>query len=184
MLEAFRKKFRKADGLFRDAENTEHTALHSVVMPLYYGMVEERDLPAVIDCIRSKGICCGVYMAYFLLKGLARCGEYDLMNELLFSEGEHSWANMLREGATTCWEAWGKEQKWNTSLCHPWASAPVVLFFEDVAGVRPAKPGFETIEHTPHAPEWLGDMELCIGTVKGPLRVRRTSGEWSLEWMK
>ena len=37
------------------------------------------------------------------------------------------WCNMLAEGATTLYEAWGKEQKWNTSLCHPWAAAPILI---------------------------------------------------------
>ena len=44
------------------------------------------------------------------------CGEVITIDE-----------EMLDEGATTCYEAWGKEQKWNTSLFHPWASAPAIL---------------------------------------------------------
>ena len=38
------------------------------------------------------------------------------------------------EGATTTYEAWGKDQKWNTSLFHPWATAPLIVFAK---GVRP-----------------------------------------------
>ena len=173
--------FRKEDGLFRDAVGSEHTALHSVVLPLYYGMTEEKDIPAAIECIRKKGICCGVYMAYFVLKALARCGEYELMCELLLSEGIHSWANMLREGATSCWEAWGREQKNNTSLCHPWASAPIIILIEDMAGIRSAKAGFEEIAHAPHMPEFMGDVFLNFGTVRGVIEARRVNGEWTIE---
>ncbi len=36
--------------------------------------------------------------------------------------------------ATTTYEAWGKDQKWNTSLFHPWATAPLIVFAK---GVRP-----------------------------------------------
>jgi hypothetical protein len=50
----------------------------------------------------------------------------DIALELATSEG--AWMNMLREGATTTYEAWGKEQKWNTSLFHPWATAPLIVF--------------------------------------------------------
>jgi hypothetical protein len=178
---AYINVFRKADGLFRDAVGSEHTALHSVVLPLYYGITEEKDIPAAIACIREKGICCGVYMAYFVLKALARCGEYDLMGELLLSEGIHSWANMLREGATSCWEAWGRDQKANTSLCHPWASAPIVVLMEDMAGIRAAKAGFEEISHTPHMPEAFGDVRLNFGTVRGVVEARRVQGEWTIE---
>ena len=77
-------------------------------------------------------MCCGVYMAYFLLKSLCRMGRYKEAYSLIVSESEHSWYNMVREGATTCFEAWGKEQKWNTSLCHPWASAPITVLVEDI----------------------------------------------------
>ena len=64
-----------------------------------------------------------------MLRVFAEHGQYDMVYELLVNEGEHGWVNMLREGATNCFEAWGKDQKWNTSLCHPWASAPIPIFF-------------------------------------------------------
>jgi len=121
-----------------------------------------------------------VYMAYFVLKALARCGEYGLMSRLLLSEGVHSWANMLREGATSCWEAWGRDQKANTSLCHPWASAPVIVLIEDMAGIRAAKPGFESISHNPHMPGFMGDILLNFGTVRGVIEARRIQGAWTI----
>lgn len=180
LKEKYIKTFRKDGGLFRDAEGSEHSALHSVVLPLYYGITAREDIPAAIELIREKGLCCGVYMAYFVLKALSRSGEYQLMQELTFSEDIHSWGNMLKEGATSCWEAWGRDQKWNTSLCHPWASAPIIMMIEDMAGIRAAKPGFEEISMDPHMPDWLGDLSLNFGTVRGVVAAKRTKGEWTL----
>lgn len=57
-------------------------------------------------------------------------GAKDLVYDLLTNKTEHSWYNMLKEGATSTFEAWGKDQKWNTSLCHAWASAPVPVLME------------------------------------------------------
>ena len=71
-------------------------------------------------------------MAYFMLKGLCRYKKYREVYNMIVSENEHSWGNMVKEGASTCFEAWGKEQKWNTSLCHPWACAPVSVLAKDV----------------------------------------------------
>ena len=65
------------------------------------------------------------YFAFFILLALEKENEYDLMRKLICDEG--SWSNMLAEGATTCFEAWGKAQKWNTSLFHPWMSYPVIF---------------------------------------------------------
>ena len=172
--------FRMENGLYRDAVGSDHAAMHSVVLPLYYGITDQEDVPAAVELIREKGLCCGVYIAYFVLKALVRNGEYGLMQELVFSEDIHSWGNMLKEGATSCWEAWGRDQKWNTSLCHPWASAPIIMMIEDMAGIRAAKPGFEEISMEPHMPDWLGDISLNFGTVRGVIEAKREKGEWTL----
>lgn len=118
--------------LFADREGSRHPSIHVNALALYFSMQPEESEEAITELIRKKGLNCGVYMAFFVLKGLANIGEKELAYELITGGGIHSWVNMLREGATTCFEAWGKEQKWNTSLCHPWASAPVILFTEDL----------------------------------------------------
>lgn len=64
-------------------------------------------------------------MAYYALAALKEHGYYEAAKELMLDEG--CWLNMLSEGATTTFEAWGKEQKWNTSLFHPWATAPIII---------------------------------------------------------
>ena len=63
--------------------------------------------------------------------------------------------NMLRECATTCFEAWGKEQKWNTSLCHPWACAPISILIEDIAGIHLTEQETKGYRWEPHIPEAL-----------------------------
>lgn len=124
--------YRPEKRLFADSAESEHTAVHSNIYPLYFGLVPEEAVETVAGFLREKGLCCGVMLSYFLLKGLAQAGYHKEMYELLVNQGEHGWMNMLREGATTCLEAWGKEQKWNTSFCHPWATAPVTLIIEDL----------------------------------------------------
>lgn len=174
--QAYLRMFQMENGLFRDAEGSQHTALHSNALPLYFGMISGDEASAVVELIRQKGLCCGVYFAYFVLKGLAYAGAYDLMNALLFSDGVHSWRNMLREGASTCFEAWGKEQKWNTSLCHPWASAPVILLIEEVAGLRAVKPGFAEYTVQPHLPPHINMLTLKIKTVRGTIQAECRRG--------
>lgn len=131
-LQAF---YREEKKLFADSEISDHTALHSNGIPLFFGLEPPEAGEAIAEEICKKGLRCGVYTAYFLLKGLANIGKYQEMYDLMTNESEHSWMQMIREGATTCFEAWGKEQKWNTSLCHPWASGPILLFLEDILGI-------------------------------------------------
>ena len=79
---------------------------------------------------------------------------------------------MLKEGATTCFEAWGKDQKWNTSLCHPWASAPIPVLIEDIIGLKPAVPGWKEIKFTPKIPESIKELDLKIKVKSGEIRVK------------
>ena len=129
---AYVKAFMRENGLFADSEKSGHFSLHSNVFALYFGLVPDKFERAVADYIIQRGMCCGVYVSYFLLKALSRAGRTMEVYNLLVNEGEHGWLNMIREGATTCFEAWGKGQKHNTSLCHPWATAPIPVIIEDL----------------------------------------------------
>lgn len=174
--------YEASSGLFVDAERSRHSALHANVLPLLFGLAPEEAAPRIVDLIREKRFSCGVYFSYFVLKALARVGEHALIYELLSADDEHSWGNMLREGATTCFEAWGKDQKWNTSLCHPWASAPIPLLIEEIVGLKPAKPGWTEIAFSPRIPAaWThGKLELRVPT--GMIRVEYRNGEWACEF--
>ncbi len=128
--------YNDADGLFYDTEDKVHCALHSNALAAFFELAPEQAREPIRRFIMQKGLCCGVWFSYFVLKALARLGAYDDEYALLVNDGEHSWINMLREGATTCFEAWGKEQKRNTSLCHPWACAPIIAIVEDLAAAH------------------------------------------------
>jgi len=133
LRESFIREFFKQElGLFTDTKESSHTALHSNTLPLFFSLHPDGATPSMVELIRQKGFSCGVYHSYFLLKGLAAVGEHELMYDLLTNQSERGWVNMLREGATTCFEAWGVDQKWNTSLCHPWASSPIIIMIEDL----------------------------------------------------
>lgn len=172
--------YRPEIGLFADAENSAHCSLHAGVLPLLFGLAPEQAVPALVAEIRRKRFSCGVYMAYFVLKALARAGEHALIYELITGDDEHSWCQMLREGATSCFEAWGKEQKWNTSLCHAWGSAPIPVLIEDIIGLKPARPGWEEISFEPRLPPGMKPFHLQIVVPAGILEVRYDGAEAEL----
>ncbi len=132
LAEAFNNSFyNKALGLYTDSAVSTHTGLHSNILPVFFGFADPDSYPGVKAMIEEKKLCCGVQFSYFVLSACAKMGAYDLEYALITDRGEHSWYNMLKEGATTLFEAWGKDQKWNTSLCHPWASAPILALCHD-----------------------------------------------------
>jgi len=125
--------------LFYDDAEKSHAALHANVLPLYLGIVPADAEDTIKAFTLNKGLACGVQFSFFVLKALCKIGAWEDALTLILNESEHGWVNMLREGATTCFESWGKEQKGNTSLCHPWASAPIIVLLEDVLNLPPAE---------------------------------------------
>ena len=154
--------FRKDRQLFADSSTSGHCALHSNVYALYFGLMPEAAKEHIADFLVEKGMCCGVMVSYFYLKALAKAGRYKELYSALVNDSEHGWVNMLREGATACFEAWGKEQKWNTSLCHPWASAPIPVFIEDIAGFLPDPAQPQGFRFSPHVPAGLPAFRLKL----------------------
>ena len=137
--EKIKKSFFKAffkNGLFTDCEISTHTSLHANTLPLFFEMINDAQAKPIIELIKEKKLCCGVYFAYFVLQGLCNYGRKDIAFDFITSDDKNSWMNMVNEGATSCFEAWGKEKKWNTSLCHPWASAPVIIISEELLNFK------------------------------------------------
>lgn len=167
---------RPSDGLYLDRLGSEHASLHASVVPFFAGLVPAHERRPVLRLIREKRLACGVWFAYFVLRALYRHGEGELAFELLNGRDEHCWHRMLATGGTACMEAWDPEQKWNTSLCHPWASAPIPCLAGELMGLQPARPGWEAVLLRPQLPRALPTAELRLNTPRG---VFTASYEWA-----
>lgn len=120
-------------GLFCDSKAHTHAAIHSNVLPLLFeiGTEDAARKARLIDFLMEKKLTSmGVYMAYFALAALVKHGRRELAEQL--ATDPHCWLNMLAQGGTTTFEAWGKEQKKNGSLFHPWATAPLIVFADGI----------------------------------------------------
>ncbi|MCD8189923.1 MAG: family 78 glycoside hydrolase catalytic domain [Clostridiales bacterium] len=174
---AFRRAFyRSAQRLFADSETSGHCSLHASLYAACTDLLPEESWDAYERLLLTPGRVCGAMPMYFALRGLGRMGKYDSLYRLLTRTDESGWRNMLREGATACFEAWGKEQKWNTSLCHPWSSGTIPLLIEELAGLRPDPAAEEGFRFVPHLPEELGGFDLRVPFRGGILRVTKEAG--------
>lgn len=124
---AYVKAFYDQDkALFKDSETSEHISEHGNILPLAFNIgLDERTKDSILNLIRSKRWTCNVYIGIYMLYGLQRHGEYGLLKELLTDE--NAWLRMLSEGATSTFEAWYKDQKWNTSLFHLAGVIPLIF---------------------------------------------------------
>ena len=138
LCQSFNDAFFSVDtNLYVDALSSRHSAVHSNVLPVFFDIAPADKVEGISEYLIRRGMSTGVYMAYFYLKALIKAQKYKAVYEFIVRDAKASWMNMINEGATTLFEAWGKEQKWNTSLCHPWASAPVPILIEDILGITP-----------------------------------------------
>ena len=117
--------------LFNDSETSCHSAIHSNVLPLLFDIIPNDECKEnILLMIDEKRLTkCNFFMGAFMLFALQKEGEKELLYNIITDD--RAWLNMLKEGATTTFEAWGKEQKWNTSLFHPVGAIPLI-FLEDI----------------------------------------------------
>lgn len=131
-----------------------------------------------IRFIKDKGMVCNVYGAYYYLKSLCMCGEYEKVYELVTSDGKNSWGNMLKEGASTTFESWSKYQENETgkysmnniSLCHPWSTSAIIIIIEDLIGLKITKPGWGGYEICSHFPKDV-TYKFEIDTIAGKITI-------------
>lgn len=125
-----------------DSPGANHTALHTALFALRFGIAEKEEIPALTEFIASRGMMCSVYVAQYLLEVCAEYGLEEHFYKLLTASGPRSWLDMLAQGSTISMESWGEWDKPFQDWTHAWGAAPANLIPRHLCGVRPVKPGF------------------------------------------
>lgn len=104
--------------LFKDSEITNHSSYISNVFAYGFGLIPDEECKEnIISMIQERGTTDTFLFSTFpLLCGIVKHGDGKQLERMLLDDG--AWMRMLREDATTTFEGWGKECKWNTSLFH------------------------------------------------------------------
>lgn len=117
--------------LFADGENTSHISLVGNIFPFAFDLLPDDEAREnIINMLCDKKISSLSFFCVFpALMGLARNNRFDLIKEAIADEG--AWKRMISEGATTTYEGWGRDTKWNTSLFHL-TLTDVAVFMADI----------------------------------------------------
>lgn len=168
--------YRPQQRLFADSEQSGHCSIHANAFAACFGLTRPEDADAYAALLFAPGRYCGPWAAYFALRGLARLGRYREAWQFITRQDAHGWRSMLRQGATACFEAFGKEQKWNTSLCHPWAAGALPVLIEELAGLHPDPGAPGGLAFAPQLPGELGGFCLTVPFKGETLRVEKEAG--------
>jgi alpha-L-rhamnosidase len=161
----------RARGHYATAQDPGYRQTSNAI-PLAFGIVPPEYRKPVIESlvndVRERGghLNTGVLGTSVLLPVLTESGYGDVAHTIAGQRTYPSWGFWIENGATTMWEAWGLDAR---SRGHAFFGTIDDWFYDYVAGIRSAAPGFEQITIKPEA---LGDLESAsasVETVRGPV---------------
>ncbi len=184
MKAAFMKRYYNPDKKCFD--NGSQT---SSVLPLFFGMVPEGEEQAVFDqlidkiMVHTKGhIGTGLVGAQYLNRVLSNYGRSDVSWQLVTNTEYPSWGHMVKNGATTIWELWNGDtaNPAMNSHNHVMLIGDLhVWFYERLAGIRSAGPGYKKIVFKPEPVKGVDYVKASLETPYG-----KASSKWKLEGKK
>lgn len=145
---------------FQKTYKNKDTTQTACILELQFDMLAENkrqyaaDKLAVLIKINNNHLATGFLGTPYLLPVLTRFGYTKLCYTLLLQQTCPSWLYPITKGATTIWERWdgikpdGTIQQ--TSFNHYAYGAVGQWLYEDMLGIRPALPGYKTINIQPH----------------------------------
>jgi alpha-L-rhamnosidase len=189
IVAAFNRVYVDADGRIEgDTQTVYVLALHMDLLP---SELRARAAERLVSDIERHGghLTTGFVGVGLLCPVLSATGHADVAHRLLREDTFPSWGYSIRHGATTIWERWdgwteegGFQTAEMNSFNHYSLGSVGRWLYEHVAGIRPARPGYE---HVVIAPE-PGELEWARATyrsVRGPIGSawRRVGGALELE---
>ena len=162
------KLFNTKTGLYTDGEGVKHSALHANMFPVAFGLAPDSIYSGIKDFLISKGMGCSPGMALYLLQALYEVGAEDYALDLLTSETDRSWMNMIRFGTTVTSEAWDIKYKRNMTWNHAWGAIPAYIISREICGIEPLEPSFKKIKIHPQ-PGNLEWAKIKHPTIRGSI---------------
>lgn len=166
---AFNASFFDASrGVYVDGIGSTHVSLHANLFPLAFGLVPDAHRASVTDYVKSRGMACGVYPTEYLLEALFDAGEAQAAIDLMTSDSDRSWLNMIRVGSTVTMEAWDLKYKANCGWTHAWSTAPVQILPRKLVGIEPLEAGFGKVRIHPR-PGNVASASARVPTIRGTI---------------
>jgi len=149
------------------------------VLPVALGLVPDGQAKAVIDGlaadIAGKGhrLDVGVYALRYLPLLLSDHGHGDVVWKVVTGTDEPSWGFWLKNDIRSMPEGWGLgSRSWN----HHYFASISSWFYEGLAGLRPAAPGYARLRVRPVMPAGLASAAATQMTPRGEASSRWARG--------
>lgn len=158
------RRFWSSRGLYADDSGhsvfTEHSQCLAVLGDLAGGglIPEEHRRAVARNLFAAKDLTPPtVYFMHYFFETCRALGRMDV-----FLERMSLWFEMVEYGFKTTYE--NGDPHTNRSDCHAWGAHPLYHYFASVLGIRPAGPGFRTVEIAPQ----LASLRRASGRMVHP----------------
>ncbi|MDX3457906.1 family 78 glycoside hydrolase catalytic domain [Streptomyces sp. ME02-8801-2C] len=178
---------RTAEAAWRKWGDHARTTQTGCALALEFGIApaaERADVAkALAGLVRARDgrIATGFLGTPFVLPALTGTGHTDEAYQLLLNPECPGWLYQVARGATTMWERWDAVRPDGTidvenagmmlSFNHYAYGAVAAWLYRSVAGLRPASPGYRTLEIAPRPGGTITSAEASITTPYGPASV-------------
>lgn len=163
------KLFDQDRGVYVDGEGTDHASLHANMMPLAFNLVPKKNIPSVVEFIKSRGMACSVYGSQYLMDAIYNAEDHDYALKMLTATDDRSWYNMIKVGSTISLEAWDMKYKPNADWNHAWGAVPANAIVRGLWGIQPKSPGFGIVNIRPQLSK-LKNSSILVPTILGEIK--------------
>ncbi len=154
----FEKCWDESRQYLSDTPDKTDFSAHAQILGVLTNTIPESDQKAIIERVLNDPnlIQPTLYFRFYLTQAMKKTGLADLYLNTL-----DPWKSMLDNGLST----FAEKQDPTRSDCHAWSASPNYDFLATVAGIRPASPGFKTLEMKPA----FGELKFIKGQMPHPL---------------
>ena len=139
---------------------------------------------------KDEHLSTGFIGVSYLLPVLTQVGQADTAYRLLLQDTFPSWLFSVKHGATTIWERWdgwtpdkGFQDPGMNSFNHYSLGSCGEYLFGGVGGIRPASPGYKTIQIKPVIGDGLTWAKTSYDSIHGKIATawKKADGQFTLE---
>ncbi|MBP3218447.1 MAG: family 78 glycoside hydrolase catalytic domain, partial [Lachnospiraceae bacterium] len=157
----------------KDSQAAVSLTQASQALPLYFGMVPEDKVQDVAEAFRealtSRGaLVSGEVGMPYIIQTARRYGMNDLIAQYIVREEHPSYYAFILDGETTLGEYWEKNPR---SHCHDMMGHIIEWYYNGIAGIEPAEPGFAAVRIHPYLPENMNSFTCSYETPHGMICV-------------
>ena len=183
--EAFNREFLDAESnqYGGGSQTANAVALHLDLVPAERAAAVVANLIEDIRVRHNGHLTTGIIGTAALENALPRCGQAEVMAELMSQTTFPSWGEQIAKGATTVWESWNGDPEEELSLNMKMFCSTEVFFYRTLAGIRLTSPGYRTSAISPKVVGGVNEVEAVVKTQSGAVAVawQRDTGEFNMQ---